>query len=59
MMVQAGDALWSIASKLAGPTATGTQIANKVAALWRLNANRLGTGDPNRIFPGQHLMLPS
>jgi nucleoid-associated protein YgaU len=59
MMVQPGDSLWSIARKLAGPAATGSQIANKVAQLWRLNANRLGTGDPNLIFAGQHLMLPS
>jgi hypothetical protein len=59
MMVQAGDSLWSIASKLAGPAANGSQIARKVAALWRLNKDRLATGDPNLIFPGQRLMLPS
>jgi nucleoid-associated protein YgaU len=59
MMVHAGDSLWSIARKLAGPGATGSKIADKVAALWRLNAHRLGTGDPNLIFAGQRLMLPS
>jgi hypothetical protein len=34
-------------------------VQRKLVALWDMNAKRIGTGDPNLVFPGQRLMLPS
>jgi hypothetical protein len=59
VVVHSGDSLWSIARRLAGPSASNEQINNKLVAVWDMNAKRIGTGDPNLIFPGQRLMLPS
>jgi nucleoid-associated protein YgaU len=59
VVVGPGDSLWSIARHLAGPTASNAQIESKLVAIWNMNAKRIGTGDPNLIFPGQRLMLPS
>ena len=36
--------------------ATGS-VAGKVAELWRLNEDRIGTGDPNLIYAGTELRL--
>jgi hypothetical protein len=58
MMVSPGDSLWSIASHIVGPSATNEEIHTKLVAVWDLNKSRLGP-DPNLIFPGQRLMLPS
>ena len=33
------------------------EIAFEVGRLWRLNAMRIGTGNPDLIFPGQELRL--
>ena len=53
--VRPGDSLWTIAAHHLGPSATNEQIYYEVAKLWRLNAHRIGTGDPSLIFPGQRV----
>ena len=52
--VRAGDSLWSIAKRLSGPGASAGQIAREVNRLWRLNAQRIGTGDPEPASHGRH-----
>jgi LysM repeat protein len=59
VVVRPGDSLWSIARHLTGPSASNEQVNNKLVAVWDMNAKRIGTGDPNLIFPGQRLVLPS
>lgn len=56
-VVQPGDCLWHIAARLL-PGGAGTEaVAGKVAELWRLNEDRIGTGDPNLIYAGTELRL--
>lgn len=56
-VVQPGDCLWSIATALL-PAGAGTQaIAQEVEHLWRLNEERIGTGDPSLIYAGTELRL--
>jgi nucleoid-associated protein YgaU len=50
--------LWRIASRVVGAKASDSQIEREVVAIWNANAARIGTGDPNLIFPGQRLHLP-
>jgi len=59
VVVRPGDSLWSIARRLVAPSATNEEVEAKLVAVWDMNAKRIGTGDPNLIFPGQRLMLPS
>lgn len=59
LTVHPGDSLWTIAAQRLGPQASQQQIWAEVVAIWRLNAHRLGTGDPNLIFPGQRVELPA
>jgi hypothetical protein len=33
-------------------------VEHKLVAIWNMNAGRIGTGDPNLIFPGTRLRLP-
>ncbi len=33
------------------------QVAVEVERLWQLNADRIGTGNPDLIYPGQELRL--
>lgn len=56
-IVRPGDTLWSIAAKVAGPTASAAEIAQEVDRLWRLNAERIGSGRPDLIVPGERLRL--
>lgn len=56
-VVQAGDCLWMIARRIVGPTGSDAAVEQKVEALWSMNAARIGTGDPNLIFPGTRLTL--
>lgn len=56
-VVQPGDCLWHIAADLLGGGAGTEAIAGKVAELWRLNENRIGTDDPNLIYAGTKLRL--
>jgi LysM domain len=55
--VRSGDSLWSIAKRLLGPNVSTAQVAREVHRLWQLNAERIGTGDPNLIMVGQTLRL--
>jgi LysM repeat protein len=57
-VVQAGESLWSIAAQLLGSHATPARIAALVDELWRLNADRIGSGDPTMIHPGDELVVP-
>jgi LysM domain len=55
--VQPGDCLWSIARRILPAGASDAAVAAEVDRLWRLNADEIGTGDPNLIEPGQVLRL--
>ncbi|MBS1861127.1 MAG: LysM peptidoglycan-binding domain-containing protein [Actinobacteria bacterium] len=55
--VRPGESLWSIATALLPPGAGNADIAREVRRLWRLNADRIGTGDPNLILVGTELRL--
>jgi LysM domain len=55
--VRPGDCLWSIAEALLPGSASNEEIAAEVSRLWRLNAEQIGTGDPNVILSGTLLAL--
>lgn len=55
--VRPGDCLWAIAAELLPPSAGSAEIAQAVQRLWRLNANQIGTGDPNLLMVGTELRL--
>jgi resuscitation-promoting factor RpfA len=55
--VQPGDSLWRIAARHLGSNATAAQTAQEVNRLWELNQQRIGTGNPDLIFPGQTLSM--
>jgi hypothetical protein len=59
VMVHSGDSLWSIARRLVGPSATDAQVHAKLVEVWNMNVRRIGTDDPNLIFPGTRLTLPA
>lgn len=59
VMVRPGDSLWKIARERLGPTASNAAVYHEYVSIWNLNSRRIGTGDPNLIFPGQDLTLPS
>lgn len=46
-----------IAESLLGEQANDAQVAAEVERLWQLNADRIGTGNPDLIYPGQELRL--
>jgi Tfp pilus assembly protein FimV len=52
-----GDSLWSIAAGLLREDADGAAVALEVLRLWRLNATRIGTGDPDVLPVGVPLRL--
>jgi hypothetical protein len=56
-VVQPGQSLWVIAQGLVARRASIAEIAFEVGRLWRLNAVRIGTGNPDLIFAGQELRL--
>jgi hypothetical protein len=56
-VVQPGESLWSIATKLLGPSASPAQIAREVNRLWELNKDRIGTGNPDLLMAGTKLRL--
>jgi hypothetical protein len=58
LTVRPGDSLWSIAKRLLGPDASAAQIARKVAELWKLNRERIGTGRPDLLMVATKLRLP-
>jgi nucleoid-associated protein YgaU len=55
--VKPGDSLWSIARRRLGGSPSAGQIAREVDRLWRLNAERIGTGNPSLIHVGTVLRL--
>jgi Tfp pilus assembly protein FimV len=57
-VVRSGESLWSIAEDLLGPGASTEEVARAVDRLWGLNAERIGSGDPNVIMSGQRLAVP-
>jgi hypothetical protein len=57
-VVKIGECLWMFAERELGPFASDTRVAALVDELWRLNADRIGTGNPNLIHAGQELRLP-
>jgi hypothetical protein len=56
-VVKAGQSLWVIAQGIVGRPASIAEIAFEVGHLWRLNAARIGTGNPDLIYAGQELRL--
>jgi hypothetical protein len=56
-VVEPGQSLWVIARSVVGEPAGIAQVAFEVRRLWQLNAVRIGTGNPDLIFPGQELRL--
>ena len=56
-VVQPGDCLTYIAEALLPAGATDAEIEDKVDRLWRLNEDRIGTGDRNLILVGTVLRL--
>jgi len=56
-VVQPGQSLWAIAQGLFGGPASIAQVALQVDRLWQLNADRIGSGNPDLIFPGLRLRL--
>jgi hypothetical protein len=58
VVIRPGDSLWAIARRIVGPRASNGAVEHKLVAIWNMNAGRIGTGDPNLIFPGTRLRLP-
>lgn len=56
-VVKAGECLWSIAEALLPAGADNAEIEAEVQRLWRLNADRIGTGDPSLVYAGTELRL--
>lgn len=56
-VVRPGDCLWHIAAGLLPGGAGDAQIAQEVQRIWRLNEDRIGTGDPNLLLVGTELRL--
>jgi outer membrane biosynthesis protein TonB len=56
-VVRPGDCLWQIAADLLSAGADTAAIEAEVARLWRLNEDRIGTGDPSLIYAGTTLRL--
>lgn len=54
-----GDNLWAIAAGLLGEGATDAQIHGHWRALVAANRDRLRSGDPDLIYPGEHVVVPS
>lgn len=56
-VVKDGDCLWHIAEALLPADATDLEVERKVEYLWRLNEDRIGSGDPDVIYAGTRLRL--
>jgi hypothetical protein len=57
IVVKPGDSLWTIARSIVGPHASNATVERRVVAIWDTNEARIGTGDPNLIFPGTRLRV--
>jgi hypothetical protein len=58
VVVAPGDSLWKIAAAQVGARAGTAAVEAEVVRIWDANARRIGTGDPNLIFPGTRLTMP-
>ena len=58
VVIRPGDSLWAIARRIVGPQAPNGAVEKELVAIWNRNADRIGTGDPNLVFPGTRLRLP-
>jgi hypothetical protein len=60
--VEAGDSFWSVAAEVVadalGRPPTDAEVAPYWADLVEANRDRLVTGDPDLVYPGQYLRLP-
>jgi LysM repeat protein len=56
-VVKPGDCLWTIAAGHLQGHRSNRAIATEVDRLYRINAETIGTGNPNLIYPGQRLKL--
>lgn len=56
-VVRPGDCLWHIAARLLPAGADADAVEDEVERLWRLNEERIGTGDPSLIYAGTELRL--
>lgn len=61
--IQAGDHLWAVAEREVAARIGRTPTDDEVAGYWRqvVDANRttLRSGDPDLVFPGEQVRLPS
>jgi len=56
--VRAGDSLWAIADRQLAQRASNREVSGGVARLAALNLDdRIGSGDPDLIMPGEELRL--
>lgn len=55
--VRAGDSLWSLTAAHLGPLAGDAEIAREWPRWYALNRDDIGP-DPNRLYPGQVLLIP-
>lgn len=55
--VRPGDSLWTIAEGRLGAGATDAAVAQQVVRVWSTNKQRIGTGDPDLIYPGTVLRV--
>lgn len=58
VVVRSGDSLWAIARRMVGPTGSDEDVQKCLVEMWDANESRIGTGDPNLIFPGMRLRMP-
>jgi len=55
--VRSGDSLWSIADDQLAEGASDAQVAAAVEDVWHENEDRIASGDPDLIRPGERLAL--
>lgn len=56
-VVKEGDCLWHIAARVLPADADTGAIESKIEWLYETNESRIGTGDPNLIYPGTELIV--
>jgi hypothetical protein len=52
-----GDTLWTLAADQLGGRSSSAAIAGEVNRLWMLNADRIASGEPRLVEPGQRLRV--
>jgi nucleoid-associated protein YgaU len=57
VVVEPGDTLWTVAADHLGGRSSSAAIAGEVNRLWMLNADRIASGEPRLVEPGQRLRL--